>query len=301
MQNNNTLGWGKIQENGTEIWDAEPVFKNDQVETKDWLKLLFYPKKWFLYRHIKKHVKTELRWKAVHEVIRILDIGCGTGADVIDFKKMFGRKVEIIGLDVIKMQIDLAREKIKKYGVWAEVLWYDGEVIPFESNYFDAIYTSDVLGHVEDVPSWLGELNRVLKPGGALAMFSESKLGKHAYIRNYLLKRGLNIDPHAEFHISLYSKTDLRRLLKQSGFEVESMRTAFWASFFVHPDEYHGSFDIDRHRFFVLRNLNRIFYWIKNKLHPYSTALCELYGLAEMYLVGKWVEAQGYIILAKKK
>jgi hypothetical protein len=42
-------------------------------------------------------------------------------------------------------------------------------------------------------------------------------------------------------------------------------------------------------------------YKIKKKTHPYSTALAELYGLVEMLTVGRWIEAQGYIILAKKK
>ena len=43
-----TLGWGVKNSEGTEIWDAEPVFWGDKINFKDWLKLLFYPKKWFL-------------------------------------------------------------------------------------------------------------------------------------------------------------------------------------------------------------------------------------------------------------
>ncbi len=39
---------------------------------------------------------------------------------------------------------------------------------------------------------------------------------------------------------------------------------------------------------------------MKKKTHPFSTALCELYGLVEMLIVGKWVEAQGYVILSTK-
>jgi len=83
--------------------------------------------------------------------------------------------------------------------------------------------TFDVLGHVKNVDGWLAELSRVLKPGGALAMFSESKLGKHAYIRNYLMRRGINTDPHAEFHISLYSKEELQEKLRIAGFAVKRM------------------------------------------------------------------------------
>lgn len=300
MQTKQTLGWGKVLENGSEIWDAEPVFIGEKIEFKDWLKLLFYPKKWFLYRYIKRHIFEELKWKHSSESVRVLDVGCGTGADVIDFKKMFGRQVEIWGVDVVRLQIDLAKEKIRKNGVWAEVQWYDGEVLPFENQSFDAVYTSDVLGHVRDVSKWLKELNRVLKENGVLAVFAESKLGKHAWIRNYLLKRGLNTDPHAFFHISLYSKDKLKELIQSAGFKVEKMYSAFWASFLVHPDEFYSQLQ-HQPRFLILRLLNKLLYKIKRGLHPYSTALGELYGLLEMYLVGKWLEVQGYVILARKK
>ena len=290
---NTTKGWGKVDNEGSEIWDTEPVFKNDKVELKDWFKLLFYPKKWFLYRYIKNHVKKV-------DQPQILDVGCGTGATLIDFKRMFGRKVKVFGVDVVHMQVDLAKEKIKQNGVWAEAHHFDGVNLPFADNSFDAIYTSDVLGHVEHVEAWLLELNRVLKSGGVLAMFSESKLGKHAYVRKYLMERGLNLDPHAEFHISLYSKTMLKELIERAGFEIKSIRTAFWASFLVHPDEFYEKLQsTNNHRF--LKLVNKILYRFKKILHPFSTALCELYGLVEIYVVGKWVEAQGYIILARKE
>ena len=289
-----TLGWGKIETSGSEIWDSEPVFLSEKINYKDWLKLLFYPKKWFLYRWVIKNIKKK------KGVVRILDVGCGTGASLVDFKKIFGRSVEVYGVEVVHLQVDLAKEKLRKYGFWAEVKWYDGQELPFEENYFDAVYSSDVLGHVQDARSWLGELNRVLKPGGALAMFSESKLGRHAYIRNFLFKQGLNIDPHAEFHISLFSKNILREYLEAAGFEIEKMYSAFWASFFVHPDEFYEKLQ-KQNKFYILKFINKILYKIKKKLHPYSTAFSELYGLVEMYLVGRWVEVQGYIILGKKK
>lgn len=298
MKENQTMGWGVKMGASAEIWDAEPVFRNEKINFKDWLKLFFYPKKWFLYRWVVAN--TPLNSPSKGGIARVLDVGCGTGADVIDFKKIFGRKVEVYGVEVVKLQVELAREKIKKHGVWAGVKWYDGQELPFPDEYFDAVYTSDVLGHVADVQSWLAELNRVLKPGGALAMFAESKLGRHAYIRNYLLKRGLNADPHAEFHISLYSKNILREYIEAAGFDIKKMYSAFWASFFVHPDEFYEKIQ-KQNKFMILKFINKILYKIKKKLHPYSTALCELYGLIEMYLVGRWVEAQGYAVLAKKK
>jgi len=52
-EQNTTLGWGRIDKSDMEIWDTNPVFLGDKVTKKDWFKLLFYPKKWFLYRYLK--------------------------------------------------------------------------------------------------------------------------------------------------------------------------------------------------------------------------------------------------------
>lgn len=294
IEEKNTLGWGVTNKEGVEIWDADPVFKGETITQRDWFMLAFYPKKWFLYRFIKKHKKKSTGH------YRILDVGCGMGATVIDLKKMFGRGVEVIGVDVVRLQVDLGNKKLKQHGVSATLQWYDGEHLPFEDQSFDAIYTSDVLGHVEDVDSWLRELNRVLKYDGALAMFSESALGRHAYLRQYLLKRGLNTDPHAEYHISLYQKAELKAKLENAGFHIKNMYSSFWLKFLCHPDELYPALQESK-KFFILRTLNHWLYKLKKKSHPYYAAVAELYGLLEMYTLGRFLESQGYIVLAKKE
>lgn len=296
---NKTLGWGRVEKSDMEIWDTNPVFLHERISYKDWGKLLFYPKKWFLYRYIKKAFNKEMQDRNLSEPFRILDIGCGTGASAIDLKKMFGRRADVIGVDVVKLQIDLAREKAKKNGVNVHFEWYDGNQLPFSNADFDAVYTSDVLGHVRDVPIWLKEIDRVLKPGGVLSMFSESELGRCALIRNYLFKRGLNVDPHAKSHIYLYSKTELAGMICDSGFEIKKMLGVFWFSFFVHPEEFYPKLSQSK-GFFFLKTLNRILTFLKKKTHPFSTALSEFEGLVEAYFIGRWLEAQGYIVLAKK-
>jgi len=282
-----------VEASGAEMWDAWPVIFNGG--SKAWLTLLFYPKKFALYRFIQKNIPKSVDSSAG---FRILDVGCGTGASVIEMKKLFPQ-AEVCGIDVIQLQIDIANARLKEYATDARVEFYDGLSIPAEDNSVDVIYTSDVLGHVADVPKWLAELNRILKPNGILAMFSESKLGKHAYIRNYLSRRGLNVDPHQEFHISLFSKNELRALLVDSGFEIKKMYSTVWAKFLMHPDELYPALQ-STSQFFILRFLNTILYWLKNKIKPVSLAVAEFYSLIEMYTIGRWVESQGYVILGKK-
>lgn len=295
-----TYKWGDVTDDGAEIWDSTPLFQGTRVTFKDKVKLLLYPKKWYTYGHIIKDFKRNGASRPVEEPYRILDVGCGTGSSVVDLKKLFGRRVDVVGLDVVKLQVDLGKQKLKQYGVVGELHWYDGNQFPFSDNSFDAMYTSDVLGHVPDVEMWLAELSRVLKPGGVLAMFAESELGKHAYIRRYLKDRGLNIDPHAEFHISLYQKDELRQFIEDAGFEILLMKSSFWAAFFVHPEEFYPVLQSQK-KFFILRMINKFLAFIKNKTKPFSLAVAELYGLVEMMLIGSKVEAQGYVILARKR
>jgi ubiquinone/menaquinone biosynthesis C-methylase UbiE len=291
------LGWGEIKQGDGEMWDAPPVFDGDGVDWKGKLKLIFYPKKFLLYGYVSRAVK---QVQKEGRKPKIVDIGCGTGGAVIDFKKMFGKSVEVVGLDVVQLQVDVAQQKIKEHGVWAEIYMFDGKHLPFSDSSVDIIYTSDVLGHVKDVPAWLREITRVLKHGGTLAMFAESKLGKHAYIRNYLYNNGINTDPHAEFHISLYSKTELIDLLDRTGFEIKHLYSVFWAKFFVHPEELRPALKRQK-KFKIIKWINAIMTFIKLKTRPLSLAIAEFYGLIEMVTLGRFVESQGYIIHAKKE
>ncbi|PIR75365.1 MAG: hypothetical protein CO030_03275 [Candidatus Magasanikbacteria bacterium CG_4_9_14_0_2_um_filter_42_11] len=290
--------WGVKTDDGTEIWDAPPVFTGEFVSWKDRLKLIFYPKKFVLYRAIAKDIQKK-NIGDLRDPYRILDVGSGTGAAVIDLKKLFGRHVEVVGADVMRLQNDLARENVKKYGVHAEIVDYE-TVLPFIDNTFDAVYTSDVLGHVPDVDAWLHELHRVLVSGGLLAMFSESKLGKHAWIRKYLMKRGMNTDPHAEFHISLYSKDALKEKIDDAGFDISTMLSTVWFKFLLHPDEMYVALQSSK-KFFILRTLNKWLYFLKKKTYPFSTAAAELYSLLELLTLGRFVESQGYVVLARKQ
>jgi hypothetical protein len=109
----------------------------------------------------------------------------------------------------------------------------------------------------------------------------------------------LNADPHAATPISVYSKSDISQLLERAGFSVKRMHTVFLFAFFLHPEEFRGALQKDR-RFSVLRSVNGFLFHIKRATHPMSTAAAELWGLIEMLAIGRWVESQGYVVLAKK-
>ena len=53
-------------------------------------------------------------------------------------------------------------------GLRAEIVDAWGEALPFEAASFDAVYVRQGLHHASDLPKMLGEIARVLRPGGSL-------------------------------------------------------------------------------------------------------------------------------------
>lgn len=298
MNSSSTLGWGKTKDGGIEMWDAEPVFAHAPSFTER-TKLLFYPKKFFLYHAIGKAIQHHEKHGEARP-FRILDAGCGTGAAVIDLVRLFGNRIEVIGVDVIRLQIDIGRQKVADAGIQASLEWYDGETLPFQNGYFDAVYTSDVLGHVKDAGAWLNDIARVLRPNGLLAMFTESLPGKHAVVRRYLLTKGINVDPHAEFHISLHSKQDIQNMLRNAGFVWSFFSAGPALNFFLYPDE--GNAILQKtSTVLVVKKVNAWLASLKKRLAPYSVAFVEILVTIHFATIGRVLETQGYLVVATKE
>ncbi len=89
----------------------------------------------------------------------VLDYGCGTGN--------ITRHISSLGYQCIGLDIAFDLLALNKSG--NDLLCYDGECIPFDDNSFDAVVCYVVLNYLLDreyFESMLGEIHRVLKPGG---------------------------------------------------------------------------------------------------------------------------------------
>jgi len=93
--------------------------------------------------------------------MRILDVGCGTGAVALDF----GRYGRVVACDRSRDAIAFARTR----GVRDAVV-SDATHVPFADASFDLVLAFDVIEHVDDDRAMLTELGRVLRPGGAVAI-----------------------------------------------------------------------------------------------------------------------------------
>jgi SAM-dependent methyltransferase len=91
--------------------------------------------------------------------LRILDAGCGTGRNLIEFASLGDPR----GIDSSPEAIDFCRRR----GVGGAT---EGrlESLPFADGSFDLIFATDVLEHLEDDRRVMGELWRVAAPGARL-------------------------------------------------------------------------------------------------------------------------------------
>ena len=91
--------------------------------------------------------------------LRILDAGCGTGRNLIEFASLGDAR----GIDSSPDAIDFCRRR----GVMGAT---EGrlESLPFDDGSFDLILATDVLEHIEDDQSVMRELRRVAAPGAHL-------------------------------------------------------------------------------------------------------------------------------------
>jgi ubiquinone/menaquinone biosynthesis C-methylase UbiE len=111
---------------------------------------------WFVGRH--HLVLTFLRQKyGDRKDLRILDIGCGTGA--------MSRKLSAYGAVVSADFSPLALDFSKRRGL-TELCAADAMRLPFRDGAFDVIVALDILEHLPDDQAALAEFQRVLKPGG---------------------------------------------------------------------------------------------------------------------------------------
>lgn len=115
----------------------------------------------------------------------VVDYGCGPGNDLIGFSE-FSRPARLIGIDVSPTALAKAAARLEIHGKSAELIHVDEQdnVIPLPDDSVDYIHTSGVLHHCANLPAVLNELNRILKPGGELAVmvYNYESLWLHLYV-----------------------------------------------------------------------------------------------------------------------
>ncbi len=101
-----------------------------------------------------------------HGIRKVLDLGCGSGRHTVYLAK---RGFKVYGLDISPEGIRLAKQWLRKEEQNARLKRGSVyEKLPYRTNFFDAIISTQVLHHarIEDIRKTIKEMERVLKPGG---------------------------------------------------------------------------------------------------------------------------------------
>jgi ubiquinone/menaquinone biosynthesis C-methylase UbiE len=104
----------------------------------------------------------------------VLELGCGSGGYALHLAEKVGCR--LVGLDINAPGVRNANQLALARGVASQARFEQCDVsdsLPFDDNAFDAVFSNDVLCHIPGRPKVLGEMFRVLKPGGRM-LFSDA-------------------------------------------------------------------------------------------------------------------------------
>ena len=167
---------------------------------------------------------------------RVLDLGCGGGRHAFEAAR---RGATVVALDrdgretaaVAAMFGAMRAEGELPPGAVAGAVGGEALALPFADATFDVVIAAEVLEHLPDDGRAVGELARVLKPHGRLAV-TVPRWGPER------LCWALAEDYHAPAvpggHVRIYRRAALRRLLEAAGLRVgaghhaHALHTPYW-------------------------------------------------------------------------
>lgn len=171
----------------------------DQIEENHW---------WFVGRRVL--FARLLKKLPLPADARVLDLGCGTGANLRLLKE--NTTWQVTGLDYSGHALAYCAAKGLPPGVQS-----DACRLPFADASFDLLLLTDILEHVDDDLA-LAEVRRVLKPGG-LAL---------VVVPAFMSLWGLQDD--VSHHLRRYRLGQLKRLLRGAGLKPQG---GFYFNFFL--------------------------------------------------------------------
>lgn len=101
---------------------------------------------------------------------QLLDVGCGTGDDVLALAELVGPGGRVVGIDRSAGLIEEARGRLLGRRLPAEFLTGDVHDLPFPDASFDGVRADRVFMHLPDPARALAEMVRVVRPGGRVVI-----------------------------------------------------------------------------------------------------------------------------------
>jgi SAM-dependent methyltransferase len=149
---------------------------------------------------------------------RLLDLGCGFGRHAFAAAR---RGAAVVALDAGSGEVAgvratlgamVAAGQLDPASTRAGAVQGDALCLPFGDGAFDRVIASEVLEHIGDDVAAIGELARVLRPGGTMAV-TVPRCGPE--VLNWLLSDEYHDVPGG--HVRIYRRATIRRRLAGSG------------------------------------------------------------------------------------
>lgn len=140
-------------------------------------------------------------------VVRILDIGAGSGTDLLGLKTVFPQ-AKLIGIESYLPNIEI----LKNNHIEHFPMNMENDVLPFEDGSIDLILTNQFLEHTKEIFWIMHEVSRVLKPGGHLIVGVPNLASLHNRLLLLLGKQPTCIQ-NASAHVRGYTKSDFIKFL----------------------------------------------------------------------------------------
>ena len=126
----------------------------------------------------------------------ILDVGFGSGKQLLAFHQYLNGKAKITGGDVNAELMNQARERNAELGdPWTIIELDFNERFPPQDESFDLVSCCFAIYYAADIPSTIREMHRVLKPGGRLFTTGPMPTNKQAFYDIIREATGKSIPP----------------------------------------------------------------------------------------------------------
>lgn len=152
-----------------------------------------------------------------------LEIGFGTGHCLVEMANAVGPTGKVFGIDISDAMVALTEQLLQKENLAdrVHVTRADADTLPYPDASLDAVFTSFTLELFDtpELPKVMGEVKRVLKPGGRFGVVAVSREGKHPIIT------AIYEWTHRHFPNMLDCRPIyVRRGLEANGFTIRSAR-----------------------------------------------------------------------------
>jgi len=136
----------------------------------------------------KKYKEVGLQKLATQEGEVVLEIGFGTGHCILALARSVDQSGKVCGIDISDGMFNVTRGRVRKAGLSGrvELKCDDTAELPYESDFFDAIFMSFTLELFDtpEIPIVLQECQRVLRSEGRICVVAMSKRGKDSLVVN---------------------------------------------------------------------------------------------------------------------